>query len=437
MIKQFFRKTMKNIATYVELVLSAFLVFVIAILIIKLVGQCFFDIWHDKLELEYYMEYAMSLAIGVEFVKMLCTHQPGTIIEVLLFATARQMIVEHLNVYETLVGIGAIAALFTIRKFLFCSFDEADHMICRGSQTVAHANLITGAKIPEEKTRILRNVISDKLSEEGKTVAIGACVYYKDCALRVDSMREGMVTRVEVKKNLKCIFNLYYIIFDFCAAISIRILFLAQAVVMGCKRYLSLLVIVSKEFVGYLLAAIGPIALGKIYDVCHSWTMPLVLLQAGDTVVFKDLYRFTREAENGYKKYMEWLDRGINMVFLDNPTVSSDYIRQMMTTAEQQDIVTKTAMESIIKLLIIVELDRGEKQRLYISQSIKDGIAASNKKSGRKPGQLDKMSDALREDILKYLSDRSIKQVDLMRKYNISRNTLKKYVYKIQNHNII
>lgn len=113
------------------------------------------------------------------------------------------------------------------------------------------------------------------------------------------------------------------------------------------------------------------------------------------------------------------------MVFLDNPTVSSDYIRQMMTTAEQQDIVTKTAMESIIKLLIIVELDRGEKQRLYISQSIKDGIAASNKRSGRKPGQLDKMSDALREDILKYLSDRSIKQVDLMRKYNISRNTLK------------
>jgi hypothetical protein len=30
-----------------------------------------------------------------------------------------------------------------------------------------------------------------------------------------------------------------------------------------------------------------------------------------------------------------------------------------------------------------VELDRGE------SQSIKDGIAASNKRSGRKPGQLD------------------------------------------------
>lgn len=202
MMKQFLRNTMKNVAAYVELFLSAVLVFVIVVLIIKLIGQSFFDIWHDKIKLEYYMEYIMSLAIGVEFVKMLCTHKPGTIIEVLLFATARQMIVEHLNVYETLVGIGAIASLFAIRKFLFCNFDEADHMICRGSQTVAHANLITGARIPEEKNRLLRNVVSDNLQKEGKNVAIGACVYYKDCALRVDSMKEGVVTRVEVIKNL-------------------------------------------------------------------------------------------------------------------------------------------------------------------------------------------------------------------------------------------
>lgn len=101
-------------------------------------------------------------------------------------------------------------------------------------------------------------------------------------------------------------------------------------------------------------------------------------LQRGDTVVMKDLSRFTREAENGYKKYMEWLNKGINIVFIDNPTISSDYIRQMISTAEQQDLVTKTAMEAIIKLLLIVELDRAEKQREYISKAIKDGIEASN-----------------------------------------------------------
>ena len=151
-------------------------------------------------------------------------------------------------------------------------------------------------------------------------------------------------------------------------------------------------------------------------------------IQRGDTVVMKDLSRFTREAENGYKKYMEWLNKGINIVFIDNPTISSDYIRQMISTAEQQDLVTKTAMEAIIKLLLIVELDRAEKHREYISKAIKDGIEASSKKSGRKEGQLDKMTDELHDDIILYLGDRSVTQIELMKKYDISRNTLKKYV---------
>lgn len=159
------------------------------------------------------------------------------------------------------------------------------------------------------------------------------------------------------------------------------------------------------------------------------------ILQAGDTVVFKDLSRFTREAENGYKKYMEWLDRDINIVFIDNPTVSSDYIRQMMSTAEKQDLVTKTAMEGIIKLLLIVELDRAEQQRRYISKAITDGIKASLKKSGRKEGSMDKFTDEIKTDINLYLSDRHITQTELMKKHDISRNTLKKYIAYVEKYN--
>ena len=155
------------------------------------------------------------------------------------------------------------------------------------------------------------------------------------------------------------------------------------------------------------------------------------LLQSGDTVVFKDLSRFTREAENGYKKYMEWLERGINIVFLDNPTISSDYIRQMMNTAESLDLVAKTSMEGTIKLLLIVELDRAEQQRRYISKAIKDGIAASDKGSGRKKGSLDKMTDELRHDLELYMHDRTITQNAVMEKHGISRNTLKKYVMRL------
>ena len=85
-------------------------------------------------------------------------------------------------------------------------------------------------------------------------------------------------------------------------------------------------------------------------------------------------------------------------------------------------------LEFVIQLLLVTELDRAEKEREITVKRIKDGIKASDKKSGRKTGQLDKMTPELEADIRKFLANRSIKQIDLMKKHNLSRNTLKKYV---------
>ena len=167
---------------------------------------------------------------------------------------------------------------------------------------------------------------------------------------------------------------------------------------------------------------------GKSFDDRTEWKKIERLIREGDTIVFKDISRFTREAENGYAKYMELLNSGINLVFIDNPTVSTDYIRQLLNIAKNQNLVARTSLEGTIKLLLIVELDRVQQEREIMIKRIKDGQAASKKKSGRPLGKLDKMSDELKEDIIKYLNDRSIKQIDLMRKHEISRNTLKKYI---------
>lgn len=156
-------------------------------------------------------------------------------------------------------------------------------------------------------------------------------------------------------------------------------------------------------------------------------------LKEHDTIIFKEISRFTRQAEEGYKKYMELMNKGVNLVFIDNPTVSTDYIKNLINIANNQNLVTKTALESTIKLLLIVELDRVEQERKIIAKRIKQGIEASNKKQGRKQGQLDKMNDELKADIKLFLNDRSIKQVDLMKKHNISRNTLKKYIDIVKN----
>lgn len=167
---------------------------------------------------------------------------------------------------------------------------------------------------------------------------------------------------------------------------------------------------------------------GKSFDNRKEWNRLERLVQSGDTIIFKDISRFTREANNGYDKYMELLEKGVELVFIDNPTVSTDYIKQLLNVAEQQNIVARTSLESTVKLLIIVELDRVEQERLILINRIKNGIAASDKKQGRKQGTLDKMTEELEADIKAFLGDRSIKQIELMEKHGISRNTLKKYI---------
>lgn len=169
-------------------------------------------------------------------------------------------------------------------------------------------------------------------------------------------------------------------------------------------------------------------ASGKSFTNRSEWNRLEKIIQPNDTIVFKDITRFTRESENGYIKYMELMEKGIHLIFLDNPTLSTGYIKDLISTAKNMNFLEKTINEMLVKVLLAAELTRAEEERLTISQRTKDGMAASPNKAGRKLGQLDKMTEALKNDIRRYLIDRSIKQVDLMNKYKISRNTLKKYI---------
>ena len=68
-----------------------------------------------------------NIIIGIELLKMLCRHDLDSVVEVLLFAVAREMIIQQMPIWETLIGIVAIAILFLIRKFLFVSaLDKQD-----------------------------------------------------------------------------------------------------------------------------------------------------------------------------------------------------------------------------------------------------------------------------------------------------------------------
>ena len=72
------------------------------------------------------LDKAITLAIGAELIKMLCKHTPETIIEVLAFALARQLIVGHAEPLNNLITVFAIAILFAVRRFLLNRHDMVE-----------------------------------------------------------------------------------------------------------------------------------------------------------------------------------------------------------------------------------------------------------------------------------------------------------------------
>ena len=71
-------------------------------------------------QLNGFLAEALLLVIGVELVVMLSLHIPGVLLEVLLYAIARKLILlpKSSGMGDLLLGILAIGVIFTIRKYL-------------------------------------------------------------------------------------------------------------------------------------------------------------------------------------------------------------------------------------------------------------------------------------------------------------------------------
>ena len=73
----------------------------------------------NEVEIRSFLERSLDIVIGIEFIKMLAKHSPGSSLEVLLYAIARHLVVGHDSALENLLSVGAIALIFIIRKYFF------------------------------------------------------------------------------------------------------------------------------------------------------------------------------------------------------------------------------------------------------------------------------------------------------------------------------
>lgn len=203
-MRKFLQTLLYEVSFYVEIIISIILVVVLMTLTTRLVldvSGLFSPSQTIEMYLQNFLNQAMSIAIGVELIKMLTKHSSSTIIEVLLFALARQLVVNHGTSLDALLTVISLAILLASRKFLLSNFDDPTSTIVRGSQTVKMANVLARVNLDSDKQELMRDYMVRHLREEEKSVAIGSSIYFKDVALRVDSMKDGRITRVEIIKS--------------------------------------------------------------------------------------------------------------------------------------------------------------------------------------------------------------------------------------------
>ena len=102
-----------------ESVIAILLLVVIAIKIVEITSEMVgFQMAILAMEFQRILSTILALIIGVEFIKMLYKHTPETVVDVLLFAIARQIVIYHERTLDLLIGMVAIAGLFAAIKFL-------------------------------------------------------------------------------------------------------------------------------------------------------------------------------------------------------------------------------------------------------------------------------------------------------------------------------
>jgi hypothetical protein len=112
-------------AMLLELVVAFIVIIALLLMFLQVPGELRELVFSG--ELNHFLKYMFDIIIGIELLKMLCRHDLDSVVEVLLFSVAREMIIEHMPIYLTLVGIVAISILFLIRKYLFVSaLDKED-----------------------------------------------------------------------------------------------------------------------------------------------------------------------------------------------------------------------------------------------------------------------------------------------------------------------
>jgi len=149
-----------------------------------------------------FLGHILTLVIGLELAVMLIRHTPSSVIEVLLYAIARKMIIESKSMLDILLGIVAIGVLFFINNF----FDPArnfitDINIVNPATLVKDINKRLDINIPEDIGNTVGGVVAKLSQESGEKLESGKTFKVANAEITILSMDNELIRELKVIKT--------------------------------------------------------------------------------------------------------------------------------------------------------------------------------------------------------------------------------------------
>lgn len=188
----------------------------------------------------------------------------------------------------------------------------------------------------------------------------------------------------------------------------------------------------------------------------------LKVVKPGDTIIFDSVSRMSRTADEGYQLYMQLLNDGIELIFINEPHISTAYYKKMQAQKikiansgkESVDKLINTVLEAITEFQndetrekIRVAFEQAQKEVDDLHTRISDGIkatqtnntslpASERKQIGRIAGQKveTKKSKETKAKIIKMSKDfdGNMSDKEIFEILHISRNSYYKYKRELQ-----
>ncbi len=181
-----------------------------------------------------------------------------------------------------------------------------------------------------------------------------------------------------------------------------------------------------------------------------GWNKLMKTVKSGDTIIFDEVSRMSRNAKEGFAVYKELYEKGINLVFLKESYVNTDSYKEALKGAINIDVnsgdqaadgLINDIMKAVNRFMFIkLEQDiyaafaDAQREVDYLSQRTKEGLREAKAKGnipGRRAGNkiTTKKSIEAKEKILKYSKYfyGSNSDEEVMKIIGLSRNTYYKY----------